>query len=243
MSVQYIWKNTLVGLTPHGVRQHSHVLNYANLQTLNGHTPQPLHTAIIICWHIPINWSLSTLPRCSLAVYGSESAGKILTTPFWILRGHKGKQRSFILLITQQSKPSPFSVHVRMCLWSLQLEWKLQTQTLVIQLWDNKAQSPEGYLDTENIQNNLGEARQKTKKRNKNRRQREMREKAKRKVTMTVFMCFMYSVYCLYSPSREGCLCDLWEQHAAWWNSATTTWQMRAYATCFHGAGLLGMGF
>lgn len=130
------------------------------------------------------------------------------------------ERASFYWLLNSQ--PSPFCAHVHMCLCLLQLEWKLQTQTLVIQLWDNKAQSPEGYLDTENTQNNLSKARR-DRKWKKNRRQRW--EKAKRKLTMTVFMYFIYWVY---SPSREGCLCDLREQNAAWWNSATTTWQMRA---------------
>lgn len=44
------------------------------------------------------------------------------------------------------------------CLRALQLKWKKQTKTFIIQLWDNKTESPKGYLDTENIHNNPSEA-------------------------------------------------------------------------------------
>lgn len=81
-----------------------------------------------------------------------------------------------------------------------------QTKTFIIQLWNNKTQSPEGYLDTENIQNNLSEAHRDRKKQEAD----ETREQAKRKVTVTVLM---YSGYCSYSKKRQppggSCLCDL----------------------------------
>lgn len=92
------------------------------------------------CWHIPINWSLSTPRRSSLVLWGGSSGAgivrvsKVLTTPFRMLRGDQGKRGSFISLISQHNKQNPLGVYARMYFVP---ERKLHTKTLVIQLWDN----------------------------------------------------------------------------------------------------------
>lgn len=126
-------------------------------------------------WHIVVNWSLSSLvfvwlifPHCSLVwgkhvgAHRSERARTILMTPCWILWGHRGEQRSLIFWLVNTANVQ----NVRVCVWahSCLSDKNKKTKTFIIQPRDKKTESPEGYLDTENIQNNLSQARRQNKK-------------------------------------------------------------------------------
>lgn len=129
-------------------------------------------------------------------------------------RANEGASFYWLLNTVSQAVPQPACT---MCLCLLQLEWKLQTQTLVIQLWDNMAQSPEGYLDTENIQNNKLEETENETKAGGKKWERKPRGR-------WLWLCLCIS-FIEFIPLQRGLFMWFVEQNAAWWNSVTTTWQ------------------
>lgn len=107
---------------------------------------------------------------------------------------HWGKQRSCISLISQHI--------MHTCLRLLLLEWRLQTITLVIQMWESAARAPRRWPKTENIRNSsLCKAHRDRKTKDRRRRggggERESWEEGDHDC---VYM-FMYSGYCFYPPT------------------------------------------
>lgn len=98
-------------VTTTGARQHLCVQHCVNLhKTWRARTNPQAKCCNHHCWHIPINWSLSTPRRSSLLLWGGSSGvgmvrvSKVSTTPFRMLGGDQGKRGGFISPISQHSK-------------------------------------------------------------------------------------------------------------------------------------------
>ena len=120
------------------------------------------------------------------------------------------------------------------------LEWKQQPKTFIIQLWDNKTQSPEGYFSTEKHPKQTSATLRETEKNT-----IEKRMKAKWKVTMAVFYVFrlLLSPPQTKNPTQEAVyvICNSNTQHDEIAAQQSERWEHNG--TCIHGASLVEMGF